>query len=43
MARAGDAMPVVMRGRMYLACKSDPNSHADQQQSHHLPGFVGDK
>ena len=43
MARAGDAMPVIMRGRMHLACKSYPNSHTDKQQSHDLPDFMGDK
>jgi hypothetical protein len=43
MARAGDAMPVVMRGRMHLACKSYPNNNTDEQQNHDLPGFVRDK
>ena len=43
MARAGGAMPVIMRGRMHLACKPYSNSHTDKQQNHHLPGFMGDK
>ena len=43
MARAGDTVPVVMRGRMHLACKSYPNNHADKQQHHDLPGFVGNR
>lgn len=41
-ARAG-GMPVFVRGRMHLACKSYPYSHKDEQQNHHLPGFVGNK
>jgi hypothetical protein len=43
MARAGDGMPVLMRGRMHLARKPYSDSHTDKQKNHHLPCFVGDK
>ena len=43
MVRAGDGMPVLMRGRMHLARKPYSNCHTDKQKNHHLSCFVGDK